>query len=343
MKSAFFNPLGLIRIVAVIYFASFAIDGRFGTLKYYQNIPQDLITQNWFFRLTHLSFPPSASQPSILGIAPLWVFAISYLIFAVTSAIGYRTRASLFIFALLSLYFNSGFNSVVFFDHEALLTQYLLFLLVMLPGAQSLSIDAFFRVFRDTKLPKTRERIKRTLAHPDFHKFYCDADWSKKTILLLFALVYLVAGISKLTLSDGKWWDGNTLGYYLGREKTEILWIGSERPHEPTEPGKPPIAFVDHTYGGSATQLGTFLSQSQALLTILSITTLAWDFTGFCFFLSRPFRNVYILICVALHLGIGITMGLGFPTYRIYLLLLLDWPWIFDLIKRVRKKWIKKP
>lgn len=338
MKSAFFNPLGLIRVVAVTYFALFAINGRFGTLKYYQGIPQDLLTQNWFFRFTHLSFPPDLSQPSVLGIAPLWLFAISYLIFAVTSAIGYRTRISLFVFALLSLYFNSGFTSVVFFDHEAVLTQYLLFLLVLLPGSESLSADSFLSVFRRTKLPKVSDRIKRALVHPDFHRFNYDAESSKKIVLLVFALVYLVAGVSKLALSDGKWWDGNTLGYYLGRETAEILWIGSDRSHEPTEPGKPPIAFVDHTYGGSTTQLGKLLSQSQALLIVLSITTLAWDFTGFCFFLSRPSRNVYILICVSLHFGIGLTMGLGFPTYRMYLLLLLDWPWIFDLIKRIRTK-----
>lgn len=338
-QSTSYNPLGIIRIVAVAYFMFFELGDRFQDLTYFRDIEPELMTQNLFFRSTNLAYPFDLESKIFLGKTWLGIYKAMFFGFGTLAIFGVFTRLSLLCFACLSLYLNAGLTATTAFNHESILTQHILFILSISPGAKSLSIDSLAKAFRNNwpsgtlKYSTLITLVKASLADSTFSQLKIFETWGCKLILCLFCVVYLSAGISKIHLSDGKWWDGETLGFYLGRDKVDNLWIADNQSSTPSEPGKPAIQIIDHTYGFQTTKIGHWFAQSKPLLVIMSTGSLIWEFLPFLLFMRPLYRNSYLILSILMHQGIGLTMNLSFPSYQIYLLILIDWPSIFRKVR----------
>lgn len=338
-----YNPLGLIRIAAVLYFAFFSLGDSISFLFFASEIDAKLMTNNLVLRALSAPFPFDISQEVLFGKTWLGLYKLIFYGSAFCALFGIFTRFSLFLFATSALYLCSILSANLLFNHEYVLTIYILYALAIVPGSKSISIDAFVRVMckRSQQAKKVTPRIKRisksvtkSLTDSRFLQLKTHESWGTKLILSLFFIIYLSSGLSKVILSEGRWWDGETLGFYLGRDDTQNLWIALDGEHPPYEDGKPATRIVDHTYGFETTGVSRTLARSRLLLILLSLSTLAWEFSSFLVFMRPCLRNAYLFVSILMHVSIGLTLHLGFPSFQIYLLLLIDWLSILNWAKK---------
>lgn len=334
-----YNPLGMIRIAAVINLLVISLGDSIGFFSYASHIDEGLMTDNFFFRFTGLSFPFETESIVVLGKTWSGVYKAFFFGFGILAGLGVFTRVSLLVFASISIYLSAGLAAGHAFNHDTVLTHHLLFILAIVPGVRSFSIDALYYSYRDRKANGSESnsslaRLKAALLCPRFRALEIAEGWGIKLVLLLFFIVYLNAGLSKEILSEGKWWNGDTLGYYLGRSEVDDYWIAKSVDVEPWEEGKPRAHFVDHTYGYETTWIGHQIAQSKLLLVLLSVSSLAWELCPFMLFMRRPYRIFYLFLSCAMHMGIGFTMGLPFISYQAFLLLLVDWPYLLRAIRK---------
>ncbi|MDQ8184001.1 hypothetical protein [Pelagicoccus sp. SDUM812002] len=339
LRPKVYNPLGLIRIAAVIYLV-FALGDRLDFFYYASKVDPILMTENYFFRFIGSTFPFDIQKEVLLGKTAWGLYKAVFWVAAFCAGVGFFTRFSLLVFGAVSLYLNAGIAANLQYNHESVLSQHLLFVLAISPGVKSISVDALLRgllSMREFGVQAFLRHLKGRIRSEQFWRLKTREPWGTKLVLAVFFVVYLASGVSKLVISEGKWWDGQTLGYYLGRTQVEDYWIADLTDAGPSEEGKPFIRFVDHTYGFQTTEIGQWIASFPELLVLLSIGTLIWELSPFLLFFPPLYRNAYLLWSVSMHVGIGLAMKLGFPSYQVYLLLLVDWPAFIRGCRRVRE------
>jgi predicted DCC family thiol-disulfide oxidoreductase YuxK len=248
--------------------------------------------------LLPFAWPPSAAwQPWIMAAA--WITGIAALV-------GLGTRIALALFLGLLSYLAIGDESTGLFDHEILVPLHALAVLIVCPGADALSLDR-----------RLRRAPSPTLV----------AGWGLRVMLMVFALVYFTAGVSKLRFSDGQWWDGQTLArYYEGAsrdlQRQYFAAVDAPRPEQVWRDG---VGLEHHLYTCGGRAVNYRLSQQGWLMTGMSIVGIILELSAPLLLLRGRWRNLYIAGVLGFHNSNGQLMTLPFWHYQFVLLCLIDW------------------
>lgn len=161
-------------------------------------------------------------RPS-LGIL-LVIYGVT-LVVGATSFVGFKTNASLVLFALGNIFLQSFSYSFGDFHHAETVMMVALVCLAISPSGRVLSVDDLRRrirqnVERGTVVPADIAEQKSTFAR-----------WPLLLIQWFLAIVYFDAALNKLYLAGFDWLNGHTLQYYLfnvafQRGNELALWLG---------------------------------------------------------------------------------------------------------------------
>lgn len=198
----------------------------------------------------------------------------------VAAWIGLYTKPNLWIFALGNVFLTGHNYSYGEYHHPSALMLIALVILAASPAGKVLSIDDFWRK-RRSKVAGVRDYLYSLGEEKSVF-----ARWPLLLIQILFGLVYLDAGLSKMEEAGLDWMNGYTLQYYLAQDA--LRW-GSD--------------------------LGLWLSQHHTLVEILSWGAALFELTFFFVLFFPILAILYIPIGIAIHTGIYITMSAPFFTY----------------------------
>lgn len=195
----------------------------------------------------------------------------------VTAVIGLITKASLWIFALGNIFLQAHVYSYGDYHHPEALMMIALLILAMSPAGGELSVDDFWK-----------KRQFNSLGLRDYlgslgEKTSEFARWPLLLISILFGLIYLDSGLSKIAESGLDWMNGYTLQYYMAQDA--LRW-GSD--------------------------LGRWLSNQHTLLEAFSWGTMLFELTFFTVVIFPFLSIIYIPIGILMHVGIYLTMSAPF-------------------------------
>ena len=317
-----YNPLGLIRVLAVLFWGS-RLEQHLEFMRTSADLPPGFIAKVIGHRIVPLPYPlPEAFCHPLKVVLYIALFG---------ALLGLFTRACLAITSLGAIYLGAGFAAANLYDHHLLLTLYVLAILTVAPGTTQLSLDALIKWWRADNRPPVRELASFTSGNT----------WGYKLILCVLATVYMTAGVSKLRYSGGHWLNGQTLGYYLSRTDNEQEYLGprgTDTPH--IHEGR--IDLVDHAYGWGARPAVRPYATVTAFMALLSVATVALELMS-PLLLAHPIaRALYLLSAFMMHSSIDLSMDIGFFHYRVYALCLVDWAW-FAAAARRRLNWQAAP
>jgi hypothetical protein len=202
----------------------------------------------------------------------------------ITALLGWCTRTSVFLFALVHWIFVAHqYSYANHHHHEALLAIFLM-LLAFSPAGRRLSIDAVMRRQRHDSAHTSEE----TVDTGDM------AIWPLKLIHVLLAFTYFSAGLAKVVYGGLAWMNGYTLQHYMFDRA--VQW---ESP------------------------IGLWVVQQYTLCVFLSAFTIFFELF-FWVSLFIPWTAPYFFLSgILFHIGLRITMGHGFSQHILLLLLLL--------------------
>ena len=122
--------------------------------------------------------------------------------------VGARTRLSLFIFATASTFLLSHLFSYGIVQHPQAAAMIVLWLLILTPSGDELSVDAMRE--------RVRESAQRERFEPrESQAMSRDARWPLRVVQWLLVIIYLSAALWKLTRGKAEWLNGYTMQYYL--------------------------------------------------------------------------------------------------------------------------------
>lgn len=211
----------------------------------------------------------------------------------VAAWLGLFTKPTLWIFALGNLFLQGHVYSYGEMHHPEALMMISLVILAMSPAGAELSIDDYWRKAQ-SKAIGVRGYLSSLGAESMF------ARWPLLLIQVLFALVYMDAGLSKMEEAGLDWVNGYTLQYYLARDA--MRW-GSD--------------------------LGLWLSQHHTLVEIMSWGAVSFELTFFLVLIFPWLAILYIPIGISIHTGIYITMNAPFFTYIAIYSVFVPWSYVF--------------
>lgn len=309
-----YNPLGLVRVLAVAFWAS-RIKQHMLYMRDCLDLPPGFLSKLLGHYLVPLPYPLPEAYHQPLSMLLYGVAALAL--------IGLFTRASLAFTSVGAIYLSSGYAAGNLFDHHLLLTVYVLVILTFAPGSDQLSLDALIRWWRAGKREPLRELASFTTGRT----------WGYKLILCVIAIVYMTAAVSKLRYSELRWLNGETLGYYLSQSDSEQVYFGVRGDFAPKlQDGRVPL--VDHAYGWGAAPAVRPYASVQPVMALFSVATVALELTSPLLLAAPPVRALYAASAFAMHQSIDFSMDIGFFHYRVYLLVLMDWVWIAGLFRR---------
>lgn len=212
--------------------------------------------------------------------------------------LGLFTKPTLWIFALGSLFLQGHAYSYGEMHHPEALMMIALVILAMSPAGKELSIDDVWR--------KTRSKAVgvRDYLYSLGEEKSAFARWPLLLIQVLFALVYLDAGLSKMEEAGLDWMNGYTLQYYLAQDA--MRW-GSD--------------------------LGLWLSHHHILAEIMSWGVVIFELTFFLVVIFPWLAMLYIPIGVSIHTGTYIAMAAPFFTYIVLYSVFVPWNYMFINMK----------
>ncbi len=254
------------------------------------------------------------------------VISIIAISVGLLAAAGLFTRFSMGLYAVLYLLMVSFDTSTGIYNHETGLSAQLLIILVFAPGVQNLSLD---------ELIKRKFNIKSSLTISPYKI------WGFKLILIIIAMGYFTAGVSKIRYGGFEWMDGNTLGYYLSGKASFQNEIAQKFiPADNSYDWKESFGLTAYTYGNFQTDpnlksLAQTFSETGFLMSFLAIFTVIFELFAFFIIFSKPMRTIIFLIAVGFHFSIRILMGLGFLDYQLICLSLIDWPYLFNKLSLI--------
>lgn len=241
-------------------------------------------------------------------------------LFGMMAVVGLFSRISLALYSLIyfaSLYFDVNMG---IYNHEAGLTAQILFILVFSPGLINISLDNLLW----KKIP-----IRSFFTISPYN------NWSVRLVLILIAIGYFTAGISKVRYGGIDWLDGETLSYYLSgkashRNEVAQKFILSESPDWKKE-----FSIDAYTYGNFQSNeklfsFAKYVSEQKPIMVILSVFTVLFEILAMVILFSKPLKNLVFIMAIGFHFSIRIFMGLGFLDYQIICLSLIDWKYLYQ-------------
>lgn len=167
------------------------------------------LPDEWFvpipvFKLLMLPFG-WGSRPGAAMIVGMWMLAG---VAGFCALVGAYTRWSLAIFAAANTFLLAHFYSYGTLRHPEAAATIVLWMLTVTPSGGELSVDAM-----RARVAESRRRER--FIQGDLDTMSSDARWPMRAAQWLLVLVYLSAGLSKLTVGKGAWMNGYTMSYYL--------------------------------------------------------------------------------------------------------------------------------
>lgn len=315
-----YDPMGLVRMLAVAIYGWFRLRRELWEMEIARDVPHALVPDNFGLELLPLQYPLGDPQAEVLK----YTLALA----CVFGFVGFLTRPAMFVLAIGATWLSAGYASLHYFNHELVLTLAFFWILAVYPSGRSFSVDAAIRWWM-------RGRGEGRPAS-DIFSMKSVGPWAYKLALLTMAVVYMTAGVSKMRYSDGDWHSGETLAFYMSRTDAHQLYLGATWERLVDEPWKSPVPLVDHGYGGSATEFSRGMASSPLFMRVTALATLALELGGFLMLGPAWLAAAFMVSAIVMHSTIGATMGLGFLTYRMYLVLLIDWPGLAATWRRFR-------
>ena len=242
------HPLGLIRIVLAYRAIVRYIPQARGFAKKEIGIDSAHFFDNVGSTLTVFNYPMSASA--------LPVMTYGLYVAALLAMVGLFTRTALAVLGLGLLYLFSGHAMRAGFNHQTAMIIQVFLILALAPGSKAWSLDRLIAIarfrFKRRHKPKTARgfsplRMVRHMQGPAVPR------WGLQLILALFVVVYTGAGVSKLRFSDYRWYDGQTLGYYLDGTHQAEKDLGqpffADPEHADAYSWRDDAGLVNHSYG----------------------------------------------------------------------------------------------
>lgn len=257
----------------------------------------------------------------------LFTYSILLIFCVIGASVGLFGRLNLLILALLGFLIGGLTEAWGFFDHNLSLSSQVILILALVPQSMNLSVDSWvIEKFNSKKM-----RLNKS------------SRWGVNLILILLALTYFTAGISKLKYGGSEWLNGSTLTFYLKNHPSDYnegsrqLLIGNDQLAEKLK-WKDQFAFHAHTYGNYQSnkwlrQSTDWIASRPYLVIFLSYATIFFEIFGFILFVNSRFRNLYLVSAILMHTTIGLMMGLYFNHYRLICFCLIDWSYFLNRIK----------
>jgi|GEM_PF-2095522 len=276
------------------------------------------------FLIKFLSYPFSLieHQPDL--------FKGLFFLSAFCSIVGFLTRPALFVFGAMTIYTTGLEATHGIFSHEYSLISQVILMLAFVPGVKWFSVDRLLAWLREKEKDKSLLESLKGQAFPV---------WGFRLILIVVACTYFTAGLSKIRYGSLKWLDGKTLSFYLDGSaspftpKAKPMYIGpKEAPqHEKWKDG---FGLYNYSYGNRAghplaLKAAKAIASSGFIMKGLSVATVILEMAGFLLLFGRWPRTIFLISVFIMHVTIGFLMHLPFVEYRVLLLCLFDWQWIW--------------
>lgn len=300
-------PLGLLRIALVGFFALPRVPGALRSLALAAEKPIEWIEPALGVRLFFLPYP---MPEDFLG-----GFGLLMRIAGFCALAGIFTRLSLFIFSVGFLYLAGGQSSWGFFGHTPALPAQILLILALAPGVDALSLD-------------------RWIDRRDFCAPAVPA-WGLRLVLVLLALIYFSAGVSKLRYSGLEWTDGHTLGFYMkGMSRSNLQQFAGPPGVPEALRWKDGFGLENYLYATPQTKAGAWALNYPPVLKTFSILTLVTELFFPLVIFGGWLRTFWLLAGAFFHLGSEIFLKVDFRPYLVVCLLLIDWEKVFKKCRR---------
>jgi hypothetical protein len=260
-------------------------------------------------RLLHLPFPPSPETLSTLLSAQSLLLAMGL--------VGVLTRPTLVLLSLVTLYVDSFGSSFGLFDHATSVPDLVLLTLALSPGVSTFSLDFLVRRLRGAReTPWPRVPV-----------------WPMRLVLLLLALNYGAAGLSKIRFGSN-WSSGDTLAFYLSPHDRSPSFSASGRVPE-QDKWRDGFGLESFVFSSAPEEnaLARSIGDSKPLSRFLSIGSWIFELTFPVVLIWPRTMFLYFLGGAAFHLGVFLTFGLNFFLYMFTYALYIDW-------KRVWLSWL---
>jgi len=220
-------------------------------------------------RLLMLS-PSGAFRPSLTLLLGIYV---GTLVTGVLSLIGFRTRTSLFLFALGNVFLQSFSYSFGDFHHPEALMMFGLFALAFSPSGAALSLDSHSKGHgpKPSFAPRDRAASRGSSAELPSSPF---ARWPLLLLQWMIALIYLDSAVNKIYRSGLDWMNGHTLRWVL----------------------------YNHGYDRGS-DLALWMADHHTISAALSWLTVAWEGTFILAVLIPVLSLIYVPLGIAMHVG----------------------------------------
>jgi uncharacterized membrane protein YphA (DoxX/SURF4 family) len=303
------HQLGIFRVLFVAWFAYEYATRLFPRLARHAERSTELLAPvsvvGWF----GLPAPVPPPWLPVVGLVAVLVL--------VASLLGVRTRVALVALAALNLWLGATVASFGYTPHASALPALVLVVLACAPGADACSVDAWLRSRRGAG-----RATEVLFGRPQ-------SIWPVRLVLVLVCAFYFASGYAKVRYAGFRWADGRTLAFYL--QGGSRLGPGEpQRFLESTD--APPAArfrdgwgIEDYAYVGRPTVLGRALGRSPAATRALSCFTLLVELGFPVVLFGRALLAIWLVLGVALHLGIDATLRIDFSAYLVVYLLFIDW------------------
>jgi uncharacterized membrane protein YphA (DoxX/SURF4 family) len=202
----------------------------------------------------------------------------------VTTLIGLFTRASAFLFAAGTFLIVTHAYSYGEEHHPEALYSIFLMLLAFSPSGARLSVDAWIRRRRTDQPGGDGRRLR-----------YPTALWPIKLTQVMFALIYMNAGMCKLHDGGLAWMNGYTLGHHL---------------------------FADAVLHDLP--VGIWLARFHGLCVVMSVGTIVLEVFFFVGLLLPRMLPVILLGCAGMHIGIYLTQNAPFFQFLVLYVIFID-------------------
>ena len=290
-----------------------------------------------------LHHPPSLLEwlhlPYPLPENAMALFPYTFWIVGLLSVAGLATRPAVALLGVHLLYMMGTQASMGWFDHEAAVSTQVLFVLAIVPGTTNFSLDRLGYWFF-----KKKGTFQDALLGPPASM------WGVRLLLILMCLVYLTSGISKMRFSEGRWFDGSTLAFYLEGSasiyKTQDIqrFFGSSEISE-EKLWKDGFGIEAHHYMNAQNNpermaVAKWIADTTWLVSLLSVLTLLLELSSPLILFDGWPRTLYLISAIIMHTSIGYLMNINFKEFQIIDFLLIDWYLIlFGIYVYSERKW----
>lgn len=205
----------------------------------------------------------------------------------IAATVGYRYRPAVIACTAGALFLTtlrSSWGQLLHFENLMVLQ---LLVLACAPAADAWSLDARRHTAR-TGDPGTGEPGPGEPGHTEPSAAY---GFPLTVASLAMVTTYVIAGVAKLRYGGIEWLDGDTLRNHIAYSAARLDIIG----------GTPPI-------------LAEFVVEQAWILTPAAVIAVAIELAAPVVFIGRRWRNAWVAAAWLMHIGILLTMSVGFPS-----------------------------